>query len=229
MSIVEKYVDSDYPFFQTSEPAASTLAQFEELGLDLAPVLKDENFQGLIHISSLREAMASEVGEGREMALQSLPLQECHIADPEEHIMDVFGRFAGISDPDYLCVVSKDGVFRGMLSKTEAIRAIGRIFHVSEGGVTLELEAPALGVNVSEIVGVIEKNDATVLSFGITEPEPGDQMMVMTFRLHSGDVYRLVKNLEKYGYYIRYARPTAGDGVDELREKALEFMRYIDM
>lgn len=229
MSIVGKYVDSDYPFFQTSDPVGSALVQFDDLGLEEAPVLEDGTFKGLIRIEALKEATAPGAGKGEETALQELPLEDCHIADPEEHILDVFDRLIGDSESNVLCVVSKDGVYRGVLSKKDAIRAIGKTFHFSEGGVTLELEAPALGVKISEIVGMIEKNDATVLSFGITEPVPGDQMMLMTFRLHCGDVYRLVTNLEKYGYHIRYARPTVGEGVDELREKALEFMRYIDM
>jgi len=55
------------------------------------------------------------------------------------------------------------------------------------------------------------------------------ESMVITFRVQTHDLFRLVKNMEKYGYLIRYASPFFKERDDELREKALEFIHFMDM
>ena len=53
--------------------------------------------------------------------------------------------------------------------------------------------------------------------------------MVVSFRVQTHDLFRLVKNLEKYGYSIRYTSAFFTERADELREKALEFIHFMDM
>ena len=229
MSLVQKYIEADYPVFQASENVSDVLAQLKELGLQEAPVLLDNKLFGLLHPDDVCVAADEESDQEGGLRLDQVAFDEPETLRGDEHILDVFERLNDSSAGRLLTVTDQDGVYEGVVFKSDRLREIALLFHFSETGATLELEAPALGVKVSEIIGVIEKNDAMVLSFGVIEPEPGAQTMVMTFRVQCQDVYRLVANLEKYGYFIRYAKPAAGGGVDELREKALEFMRYIDM
>ena len=229
MSLVQKYIEADYPVFQASENVSDVLAQLKELGLQEAPVLLDNKLFGLLHPDDVRVAADEEDDQEGGLRLDQVTFDEPETLRGDEHILDVFERLNDSSAGRLLTVTDQDGVYEGVVFKSDLLREIALLFHFSETGATLELEAPALGVKVSEIIGVIEKNDAMVLSFGVIEPEPGAQTMVMTFRVQCQDVYRLVANLEKYGYFIRYAKSAADGGVDELREKALEFMRYIDM
>ena len=204
---------------------SAVLSRFQELGLEEAPVLKDGRLFALVSPDCLLRAAQAE----DDVQLGQMRFSEPETLYEDEHVLDAFDRLSDNRTGNLLPVTDQDGGYKGVVTKSELLKEIAGIFHFSETGSTLEIEAPALGVKVSEIIGVIEKNDATVLSFGIVEPEPGAQTMVMTFRIQSQDIYRLVTNLEKYGYFIRYAKPSVDGGADELREKALEFMRYIDM
>ena len=225
MSIVQRYIDEDYPVFEASEKVPDVLVRFQEEGLQDAPVLKEGKLLACVSADDLHEAVRAETG----LRLEDLSLDEPETVRSDQHILDIFEQLSGNQVHDILPVTGEDSGYEGVVDKSVLLKEIALLFHFSETGATLEIEVPALGVKVSDVVGVIEKNDATVLSFGIAGPEPGAQTMVVTFRVQSQDFYRLVTNLEKYGYFIRYARPSAGGGVDELREKALEFMRYIDM
>ncbi|MCG8345627.1 MAG: CBS domain-containing protein [Chlorobiales bacterium] len=228
MSFVQKYIEPDYPVFQVSETARDALVQLHEQGLREAPVMKEGKLLAVVSIDDLRLALDEEGADETGLRLEHMALENPEQVCPDEHILDIYEKLSNTS-PDILAVTSGSGGYEGVITKSGILEQIGFLYHFSEQGATLELEAPALGVKVSEIISVIEKNDAMVLSFGITEPDPGAQSMVMTFRIQCQDIYRLVTNLEKYGYLIRYARSSEGGGVDELREKALEFMRYIDM
>lgn len=225
MSLIQRHIDADYPVFQASEMVSAVLSRFQELGLEEAPVLKGDSFFALVSSDCLLRAAQAE----DDVQLGQMRFNEPGTLYEDEHVLDAFDRLSDNRAGNLLPVTDQDGGYKGVVIKSELLKEIAGIFHFSETGSTLEIEAPALGIKVSEIIGVIEKNDATVLSFGIVEPEPGAQTMVMTFRIQSQDIYRLVTNLERYGYFIRYAKPSVDGGADELREKALEFMRYIDM
>lgn len=228
MSVVQKYIEQDYPVFQASETAKDALVQLDEQGLREAPVMKEGKLLAVVSIDDLRLALDEEGADKTGLQLEHMVLENPEPVRPDEHILDIYEKL-GNTPPDILAVISEGSGYEGIITKSGILEQIGLLYHFSEKGATLELEAPALGVKVSEIISVIEKNDAMVLSFGIAEPDPGAQSMVMTFRIQCQDIYRLVTNLEEYGYLIRYARLSEDGRVDELREKALEFMRYIDM
>ncbi len=227
MSIIERYIDVDYPVFQASDKVSVLLPLLDATAFKEAPVLQDGRLLAVVKASDLTGIPETDLQQ--DLRLDRMSFGEPETVREDEHILDVFERLVVTGTGHILCVTDQDSFYKGIVDPADILRQIAQLFHFSESGSTLEIEAPALGVKVSEIIAVIEKNDAMVLSFGIVEPEPGSQTMVMTFRVQSSDVFRLVTNLEKYGYHIRYAIPSANGGVDELREKALEFMRYIDM
>ncbi len=229
MSNVQQYIDEDYPVFQASETVRDALVQFQARDVREMPVLKDGKLLAFVSADDLHEAVRVDGDVDTGFLLENLSFDEPETVRGDQHILDIFEQLNRNKLSDILPVTGEEGEYEGIVAKSGLLQEIALLFHFSETGATLEIEAPALGVKVSEIISVIEKNDAMVLSFGIAEPEPGAQTMVMTFRVQSQDIYRLVTNLEKYGYLVRSANSSAGGGVDELREKALEFMRYIDM
>ncbi|MBC8524565.1 MAG: CBS domain-containing protein [Chlorobium phaeobacteroides] len=227
MSIVERYIEVDYPVFQASDKVSGLLPLLDATAFKEAPVLQDGKLFAVVRSSDLAGIPENDLQQ--DLRLEQMTFGEPETVQEDEHVLDVFERLIAAGPGHILCVTDQDSCYKGVVDPADILRQIAKMFHFSEQGSTLEIEAPALGVKVSEIIGVIENNDAMVLSFGVVEPEPGAQAMVMTFRVQSSDFFRLVTNLEKYGYHIRYAVPSAQGGVDELREKALEFMRYIDM
>ncbi len=229
MRLVQKYIDAEYPAFQSSDKVRDVLTKLEELGLQSAPVLKQGKLYGFVCPDGLLRAACMDGDMELEQLHKQGMLKGPRSVGKSEHILDVFGRLEEHPLCNLLPVAEDKGAYAGVVEKRVLLREIASLFHFSEKGATIEIEVPALGTKISEIVGVIEKNDAMVLSFGVTEPDPGAQTMTLTFRVQSPDLFRLVKNLEKYGYVIPFVQPSAEGAVDELREKALEFMRYIDM
>ncbi|ASQ90559.1 hypothetical protein CHL67_06160 [Prosthecochloris sp. GSB1] len=229
MTIVHRYIDVDYPVFQSDDKALDVLARLDELDLGEAPVLKDGKLFALVSSGELRRALAPAGGEASGLLVGDMRFEIPESVRPDVHLLDVFPCLCRERSKNLLAISGDDGAFVGVAPKMPLLRAIASLFHFDEKGATIEIEVPALGVKLSEIIGVLEKNEATVLSFGVAVPDPGAQSMVITFRLRTSDSFRLAKTLEKYGYAVHFATPSSDGGVDELREKALEFMRYIDM
>ncbi|ANT64870.1 MULTISPECIES: CBS domain-containing protein [Prosthecochloris] len=230
MSIVKEYLVTGFPRVQADEPSAH-LHERLLIGKHGFFALFDGTRLMSIPLTAELGAALAEPGVDPETPVSEL-LREHRLPEylgDDEHMLDVVGRLLKSRGP-YLPVLSGEKGFSGVVSRQELLEDIVRIYHLGvQDGVSLELEVPIVGVRVSDIVAAIEKNDATVLSFGVTEPRPGDEGMVITFRLQTAELFRLVKNLENYGYLVRYHSRIDHAPGDELRDKVLEFMKYIEM
>ncbi len=219
---IENSIDIDYPAFEDDALAVEVLSLMQEGHLESLPVLHEGKITAIVTLQDLLSAK-------EERSIETLPLVEMRLAKAEsiglhEHLFDAFSRirtFPGSVVP----VSEKDGSYLGCIRKMIFYEKTAEVFHLGEEGMTLELDIPSAGLKLSEIISILEKNDATVLSFG-TYHAPG---MVVTFRVQTHDFYRLVNNLEKYGYSIRYSSKFIQEKDEDLREKALEFIRLMDM
>jgi CBS domain-containing protein len=219
---VEHHLDTTFPVFTDEDFVAEALALMEEEGLDCAPVLHEGDIRAMVTIHDLRP---EQHGKKR---LKELRLEHAESIGLHEHLFEIIARIGSFS-----CVVipvsEADGHYAGVVDKAVLFKQLHDIFHLGEDGVTLELDVPTYDLKLSEVIATLEKNDATVLSFGMYQTEPEAGGMVLTFRLQTHDFFRLVTNLEKYGYLIRYTSPFFREKDDTMREKALEVMRFMEM
>ncbi|HED30310.1 MAG TPA: CBS domain-containing protein [Prosthecochloris aestuarii] len=227
MSVIEQYIDRSYPVVQPGDTCSEVATILREAGMEDIPVVDEGRVTAIVSAKDIIACSGiSRTGSAR--CISELGLSGCTCVPASTHVLDAFSMLVR-SPFGIIPVCGPEGEYIGVVGLGRLARDICDIFHLCGEEATLELEVPAMGVNVSEIVSVMEKNDATVLGFGLRTPEPDAEGMVLTFRVLSSDLYRLVKSLEKYGYLVVYHSPFSFGENDELRDKALEFMRYIDM
>lgn len=220
---IEDCLDRTYPSFADDSPAGEVLALMQEKGLQCAPILHEGRVVAVVRPEDLA---GSKKKEG--LRLGDLSLTPVKSVAYNEHLFNLFERFRASSD-SIIPVSDEDGRYAGVVEKSRVLEKIAMVFHLGQDATTLELDLPSHGLKLSEIIATIEKNDATLLSFGSYYADPEKESVVLAFRVQTHDQFRLVKNMEKYGYAIRYASPLSASEYDELREKALEFIRYMDM
>jgi hypothetical protein len=223
---IQTSLNTTYPFFTDEASVVEVLALMQEKGLDCIPVLHEGKFTAMVTIMDLLPPALLKKTNG--VRLKELNLEKYKSIGLHEHLFDIFSRVSHFSSA-FIPVSEEDGMYAGVVEKVILLDRIAAIFHFGEEAVTIELDVPASDLKVSEIIAALEKNDATVLSFGMYRAAPEAESMVITFRLQTHDLFRLVKNLEKYRYTIRYTSPFFKEKEDEMREKALEFIRFMDM
>lgn len=220
---IEDCLDRTYPSFADDTPAGDVLAYMQEKGLQCVPVLHEGSVVAVVGLGDLERSKKKDglrLGELQAAAFKS--------AAHNEHLFTLFERFRSSPHP-IVPVSDNEGLYLGVVEKSKVLEKISAVFHLGQDATTIELDLPSHGLKLSEIVATLEKNDATLLSFGSYYADPEKGSVVLTFRVQAHDQYRLVKNMEKYGYTVRYASPLSTSEYDELREKALEFIRYMDM
>jgi acetoin utilization protein AcuB len=223
---IESALDTNYPSFDDDAIVAEVFSYMRKGHFQSAPVLHGGKVTAMVTIMDLLEATASRKKSG--LRLTDLQLQEAGSIGLHEHLFDLFGRIKDFSAM-VIPVSFDDGRYAGTVEKRFILQKFAEVFHLDEEYMTLEIDVPSSGLKLSEVIAAIEKNDATVLSSGRYHSALEGSGMVVTFRIQTHDWFRLVKNMEKYGYLIHYSSPLSREGVDELREKALEFIRFMDM
>ncbi|MEI8187300.1 MAG: CBS domain-containing protein [Chlorobiaceae bacterium] len=223
---IESCLDANYPFFSDDAGVEGVIAFMQEKRLVCVPVLHEGKIMSMLTLLDLMPILHRR--KINKQCLSDLKLEPAESITRHEHLFDVFTRIRSFSGP-LIPVAEKDGSYIGIIEKVLLLEQIARVFHLSEEGMTLELDIPAFELKLSEVIATLEKNDATVLSFGMYHATAEEDVMVVTFRVQTHDLFRLVKNMEKYGYLIRYTSPFFTERDDELREKALEFIHFMDM
>ena len=225
-TFIENSLDKTCPVFADDALVAEVFAFMQKGGHGCAPVLHEGKLSAMVTILDLLDL--EQFNKTGNLCLGELKLEKTASIALHDHLFDIFFRIRSFST--HLIPVSKeDGWYAGVIEKEVLLELIAAVFHLGEEGITLELEVPSFDLKLSEVIAALEKNDATVLSFGIYPAVPEGEGMVIAFRLQTHDLFRLVKNLEKYGYLIRYISPFFKEKDDEMREKALEFIRFMDM
>ncbi len=219
-------LDITCPFFADDALVVEVLAFMQKGGLECAAVLHEGEIAAMVTLMDLLPLEQSKKIKG--VCLSELKLEKAESIRLDEHLFDIFARMRTFSS-SLIPVSEQGGRYVGVIEKIVLLERIAAIFHFGDQAVTLELEVPSFDLKLSEVIAAFEKNDTTVLSFGMYPATPDGEGIVFSFRLQTFDLFRLVKNLEKYGYSIRYTSPSFKEKDDEMREKALEFIRFMEM
>ncbi len=223
---IESCLDTQYPFFSDDTGVADALTLMQEGRHECVPVLHDGKITAMLTLLDLLPLW--QTGKSKKLTLRDLKLEPAESIGRHDHLFDIFSRirlFSGTLIP----VSDKDGRYIGSIEKVRLLEQVATVFHLNEEGMTLEFDIPSFELKLSEVIATLEKNDATVLSFGMFCSTSDNDSRVLTFKVETHDLFRLVKNMEKYGYLIRYSSPFFKERDDELREKALEFIHFMDM
>jgi len=223
---IENCLDRTYPFFTDTAFAAEVLDIMQEKGIESAPVLHDGKAVAVVTLADLLPARRHPETAG--LRLSEMRISEIKSIGRHEHLFDLFEQLPSFVH-SIIPVSDDDGKYTGIVEQVKILRQIAEVFHLGKEATTLELDLPSHSLKVSEVIATLEKNDATLLSFGSYFAGSDKERIIVIFRVQTHDQFRLVKNMEKYGYTVRYASPLSQSEYDELREKALEFIRYMDM
>jgi acetoin utilization protein AcuB len=227
MAVTFSYLaETDYPVFTIGESLAEVARRLADSGHPCAPVLDYGRYAGMVFLSGI--LMGRKGWPPAREKLGKEMLQSVRAYRPGEQLFDNLLSVSATRS-SIVPLVDEDGRYTGVVSHQRILGFLADRIHSGEGGATIEIEVPPTGAKISEIIETIEKNDASILSFTSWPTGVTGEGRIIFFRVATHDFFRLVRNMENYGYLIRYHSSFSAADSDELREKALEFIRYMDM
>ncbi|HET6527564.1 MAG TPA: CBS domain-containing protein [Balneolaceae bacterium] len=127
-----------------------------------------------------------------------------------------------------LPVVDNEWTYLGIITKREVLDTLTKMLNLAEYGSVLTVELNYSDFTISEIVQIIEVEDAKILGLTVERPNEENQAFEVSIKVNLQDISRVSAALRRYGYTVLTG--SESEVLDEdIETRAGELLRYLDM
>lgn len=214
-------ITEEIPPLRHTDTGETALRWMEEFKVSHLPVLKGENFVGVVSESDILDRV--NVNETLDKLFEHLPRPYVLAS---AHIYEVLYTVA----KQHLTIVpvldDKEN-YLGCTSIFHLMQLIANTGSITEQGGIIVLEINDRDYSLSQIAQIVESNDARILSSFITSA-PDSTKIDVTIKINQIELDRIVRTFERYGYTISATfQKSLFEDDDQLRYDAL--MNYLKL
>jgi len=223
----KRVVHNNIPVISLDDTLQQALKVLKELRVDGLPVVKKEKLLGIILTSDIE----FNLNEGKckpEDKVSTVELDKPVFARLDVHAYEILKNFDNVPYC-YLPVIDAKDNYIGVVYKEDLVDELSEIFRVLEDGTVMEFEVPVEHFRLSDMIKVIEQNDAWVLSMTARPSKRSTSAQIVTCKLQTQEPFRLQTTLEKLGYPVVYSSANTVDFLDDMSFKAQEFLKYLEI
>lgn len=175
---------------------------------------------GQVTYSQLREA-------SNEVLIADLNLGESVKVYEGQHLFEA-AKLMLQYEMKALPIVDSEWTFLGIITKREVLDALIRMLNLAEYGSVLTVELNYSDFTISEIVQIIEVEDAKILGLAVERPNEENQAFEVSIKVNLQDISRVAAALRRYGYTVLTgSEPEVLD--EDIETRAGELLKYLDM
>ncbi|NTW48438.1 MAG: CBS domain-containing protein [Chlorobiales bacterium] len=220
-------IHKNIPVIKPSDTFDRALKVLREMRLDGLPVVKQRKLLGVLLESDIEYHIQLENG-GLDQRVDTFHFESLVTVNQDEHPYEVMKLFDRVPY-SFLPVVDNDKNYLGIIFKEDVFDELNEIFRIFEEGTVMEFEVPATQFRLSEMIKMIEQNDAKVISIASRPSSTTPTAQVVTTKVEARDPFRLQQTMEKFGYPIIYSSSSSVDYLDDYAHKAQELLRYLEI
>lgn len=143
-----------------------------------------------------------------------------------DHVFEVM-RVMGDHRLTVIPVVNDEGIYKGLITQNDLLRAFANMFSFSETGAVLVLEMSRRDYSLATIARIIEEDDVKILnSFVTSTPDPDN--VELTLKLNRYDLARTIASLERHGYEVKETFSEI-EHSDNLKDRYESLMNYLNV
>ena len=194
--IAEELINQMLPPLKTSDTAEKARHWMDEFRISQLPVIKNQQYQGLINEDTLFQAESSA------FRLDELKLvcEEVY-AFRYQHFYDVL-KIALDNQIQAVAVLDEEKQFIGAITVNDTLLAFAQSVGMQEQGGIIVLLLDDRAYSLSEISRLVESNDAKILSSHASTDTYDKTKTRLTLKINRNDITRIVATLERFDYHI---------------------------
>ncbi len=223
----KRVVHKNIPVISLENTIRESLDILKQLRVDGLPVVEDEKLVGIILTSDI-EFHLQEGNCKPEDKVSSIDLEKPYFTRLDIHAYEILKNFDNVPYC-YLPVLDSNDRYLGVVYKEDLVDELSDVFRVLEEGSVMEFEVPVEQFRLSEMIKVIEQNDAQVLSMTSRPSKKTPSAQIVTCKLQTQEPFRLQHTLERLGYPVVYSSANTVNFLDDVSFKAQEFMKYLEI
>ncbi len=127
-----------------------------------------------------------------------------------------------------LPVPDSENNFLGLVRKREVLNALNEIFNLSSYGSVLTIELAQIDYTLSDIVRIIENENAKILGVAVQQPNDEMNSIRVSVKLNLEDSSVVSAALRRFGYVI-ISEERSESMENNFSDRADELIRYLDI
>ena len=221
MTAKELITDPIIPLKGT-DTGAYALGLMDDYHLFHLPVVRDTEFLGLISETDILGLNDPEEAIGN----YQLTLRQTYVTE-RLYIFEVIKIFSS-QKLSVLPVLSDKNHYLGVITMANLVHHLSAIAAVDNPGGIIVLEVNDKDYLLTEIAGIVESNDAKVLSLYITS-DPDSTLLEITLKINRIDIGPILQTFFRYNYIVKASWSHEDAYNDGLQERFDALMNYLNI
>lgn len=220
--IVNEILNIEIAPLKVSDPVSLALTKLDLLHINKFVVVNDDNkIEGMISIETLAEVVNEET------PLSELPLEDIISVPKSQHLFETTRQMFA-NELYVLPVADAERNFLGLVRKREVLNALNEIFNLSSYGSVLTIELAQIDYTLSDIVRIIETENAKILGVAVQQPNDEMDSIRVSIKLNLEDSSVVSAALRRFGYVI-ISEDRSESMENNFSDRADELIRYLDI
>jgi CBS domain-containing protein len=199
---------------------SDALSLMDELRVSHLPVVNDLEFLGLISDSDIYNK-----GEYDQPAWDhKLTLNRVYVYE-DQYIYDVIRLFSE-QKLTLLPVLNAKNQYAGVITLADLVYHLATITSVDNPGGIIVIEVNEKDYLLTEIAGIVESNDAKILSLYVTS-HPESTRLEITLKVNRIDIGAILQTLYRYNYTVKASWSNSDSFTDGLQDRFDSLMNYL--
>ncbi len=217
------FLNTTLPTLKLNDSVAKALEWMEEFHITQLPVAEDNTYLGIINYETL-------LNSDEDLLLKNVVILYSNIfISPQQHIFEALS-IAQKYELETVALQDDEQNYLGYIVISNLQKHVSfEMMNTKEIGAILELEIENHNYSLTEISRLIEMNNIKILNlFYSSITTAGKNTNILTLKLNTKDISRLLATLERYEYAIKnvYANEKIQS---ENKERYDHLMKYLEI
>ncbi len=219
--IAKDLITDEIPPLKHTDTGETALRWMDEFKVSHLPVLKNDNFVGLISESDILDRQDLE---------QSLDVLFDHLPRPyvkeNAHIYEVLFKVAE-HKISVIPILHEDETYAGCTSIHQLIMLIANTGSIKETGGIIVLEVNEIDYSLAQIAQIVESNNAKILSSYIFS-SPDSTKLEVTLKINKIELGSIIRTFERYDYIISasYQKNNSDEDLQMRYDAVINFLKF---
>lgn len=219
--LVQEILNTEIAPLKTTDTVALALTKLDLLHTTKFPVVDEGKLIGMISLDTLIEISDEEV------LIEQVPLDENIFLPADQHLFEATRKMLS-HELFILPVIDSDKNFIGVIKKRALLEALSDLFNLESFGSVITIEMSPFDFTLSEIIRIIEIEDAKILGVAVQKPNEHSDFYRISIKLSTEDSSTVSSALNRYGYVVT-SQVSSATIEKDFSDRADELIRYLDI
>ncbi|MEQ9309184.1 MAG: CBS domain-containing protein [Balneolaceae bacterium] len=219
--LVQEILNTEIAPLKTTDTVALALTKLDLLHTTKFPVVDDGKLVGMISLDTLIEVTNEKA------LVQEVPLDESIFLPNDQHLFEATRKMLS-HELFILPVIDAEKNFLGVIKKREVLEALSDLFNLESFGSVLTIEMTPYDFTLSELIRIIETEDAKILGVAVQKPNENNDFYRISVKLSIEDSSTVSSALNRYGYIVT-SQVSSATMEKDFSDRADELIRYLDI